>query len=196
LILPFGQYQRKAPLPSSTKPIQPTKLHPPNRFNYCLSLQAAQHLTISSVSNEANEIDPDRKVPTIKVELENGVESRIEVWEGIGTKEQFLCHMINMREVLQGMGLFKGYEEARKRVSDLAEERKQTKALAEVVAEQVDNTPLEADKASLREELARHNEAIKELKAAVAEAKQEQVAAMAVIFSTTANFLRGDGKVP
>jgi hypothetical protein len=80
--------------------------------------------------------------------------------------------MINMREALQGMGLFKGYEEAKRGVSELTEERKHTKALAEVVAEQVDNTPLEADKALLREELARHNEAIKELKAAVAEAKQ------------------------
>jgi hypothetical protein len=149
---------------------------------------------ISFVPEKLDEIDPDRKVPTIKIELDNGVESRIEVWEGIGTKEQFLCHMINMREALHGMGLFVNYEEARKRVSDLTEERKELKALADVVA--VDNTPLEADKASLHEELARHNEVIKELKAAVAEAKQEQVAAMAAIFSTTANFLRGDGKVP
>jgi Sec-independent protein translocase protein TatA len=46
----------------------------------------------------------------------------------------------------------------------------------------------------LPEEAAKHSETIKEFKAAVAAAKQEQVAAMATIFSTTANFFRGDGK--
>jgi hypothetical protein len=65
-----------------------------------------------------------------------------------------------------------------------------------VVVEQVDGAVLEAEKVSLRKELAQHNEAVKELKAALAEAKNEQVAAMATIFSTTANFFRGDGKSP
>ena len=151
---------------------------------------------IPFIPEKLEELDPDRKVPTIKIELENGVESRMAVWEGIGTKEQFLCHMVSMREALVGMGLFKKHEEARKRVSDLTEERTQTKALRDVIAEQVDGTVLEAEKVSLRKELAQHNEAVKELKAALAEAKQEQVAAMATIFSTTANFFRGDGKSP
>jgi hypothetical protein len=72
---------------------------------------------IPFIPEKLEKLDPDRKVPTIKIELENGVESRMAVWEGIGTKEQFLCHMVLMREALVGIGLFKRHEEAKKRVS-------------------------------------------------------------------------------
>jgi hypothetical protein len=141
-------------------------------------------------------VDPDRKTPTIKIELSNGVESRVAVWEGLGTKEQFLLSMMNMREALQGMGLMGRYVSAKKRVSEMAEEKVQMKALRDVIAEQIENTVLEADKEPLREELDRHSDALKQLKAAVAEAKNEQVEAMATIFATSANFFRGDGKSP
>ena len=70
------------------------------------------------------------------------------------------------------------------------------KALRNVIVEQIENTVLRADKGPLREELDRHSEALKQLKVAVAEAKNEQVEAMATIFSTSANFFRGDGKSP
>ena len=54
-------------------------------------------------------VDPDRKVPTIKVELKNSVESRIQVYEGDGMKEHFMCSMLNVREAFEGMGLFDKY---------------------------------------------------------------------------------------
>jgi hypothetical protein len=61
---------------------------------------------------QKNEADDEHTVPTIKIELSNGVESRVAVWDGIGTPEQFLNHMIAMRDALDGMGLFTSYEEA------------------------------------------------------------------------------------
>ena len=64
-----------------------------------------------------------------------------------------------------------------------------------MVLEQIKNTVLEADKVPLREEVAKHNENIKGFRAAVAAAKLEMAAAMATIFSTTANFFRGDDKI-
>jgi hypothetical protein len=132
----------------------------------------------------------------IKVELSNGVESRQPVWEGHGSPENFLCHMQGMREALEDMGLFRKYEEARQKVSRAKEQVREQKDLREVVLEQIENTVLESDKEPLREEAAKHSKAIKEFKAAVAAAKQEQVAAMATIFSTTASFFRGDGNTP
>jgi hypothetical protein len=65
-----------------------------------------------------------------------------------------------------------------------------------VVLGQIENSVLESDKVPLREEVAKHNENIKGCQAAVAAAKEEMTAAMATIFSTTANFFRGDGKTP
>jgi hypothetical protein len=48
------------------------------------------------------------------------------------------------------------------------------KDLREVLRTQIENTVLKADKEPLREEAAKHSKAIKEFKAAVAAAKQEQ----------------------
>jgi tetraacyldisaccharide-1-P 4'-kinase len=138
----------------------------------------------------------ERTVQTLKIEPANGVESRVAVWEGLGTPERFMQHMIAMRDALKGMGLFKKYEEARKKVSDVKEEVNNEKALRDVVIKQVDTAVLETEKEPLREEVAEHTEAIKVLQAAVATAKQERVAAMATVFATTANFFRGDGKAP
>ena len=70
----------------------------------------------------------------------------------------------------------------------MAEENVQMKALGDVIVEQIENTVLEADKEPLREELDRHSEAHKQLKAAVAEAKNEQVEAMATIFATSVQY--------
>jgi hypothetical protein len=103
-------------------------------------------------------VDPDRKVPTIKVELKNGIESRIQVYEGDGTKEHFMC----------SMGLFDKYEKARNSVSDAKEALQNEKDLRDVVLEQIENTILESNKEPLREEAARHSEAIKKHKASVA----------------------------
>ena len=137
-----------------------------------------------------------RTVQTLKIELANGVESRVAVWEGLGTPLQFMQHMIAMRDALEGMGLFNKYEEAKMKVSKAKEMMQDDKNLREVVLEQIENTVLETDKVPLREEAARHSEAIKKHKAAVAAAKVGMTAAMATIFSTTANFFRGDGKTP
>jgi hypothetical protein len=94
------------------------------------------------------------------------------------------------------MGLFKKYEEVRQKVNRAKEQEQEQKDLRDVVLEQIENTVLKSDKEPLCEEVAKPNEATKEFKAAVAAAKQDQVAAIATIFSTTANFFRGDGKTP
>ena len=151
---------------------------------------------IPYVPERLDDLDPDRKVPTIKIELSNGVESRQPVWDGHGNDEDFLCHMLGTREAMEDMGLFEKHEEARQKVSKAKEQVQHEKDLRDVVLDQLENTVLEEDKVPLREEVAKHNEAIKKHKAAVAAAKQDQVAAMATIFSTTANFFRGDGKTP
>jgi hypothetical protein len=57
-----------------------------------------------------------------------------------------------MREVLEGMGLFKKYEEARQKVSRAKEQVQEQKDLRDVVLEQIENTVLESDKEPLREE--------------------------------------------
>jgi hypothetical protein len=126
---------------------------------------------IPYVPERLDELDLDRKVPTINIELSNGVESCQPVWDGHGNPEKFLCHMQGMRETIEDMGLFEKYEEARKKVSKAKEQMQDEKNLHDVVLEQIKNTVLESDKEPLREEVARHNEAIKKHKAAVAAAK-------------------------
>jgi hypothetical protein len=148
---------------------------------------------IPFIPEKNEDTDPDRKTPVVKIELSNGVESRINIWEGIGTPENFLVHVMAMWEAI---GLIKRHEEAEARVSEAKEELQNAKDLRDVVLEQVDSTVLEEDKVPLREEVAKANATIKQMKANVAEAKQERAAVMATIFSTTANFLRGDGKSP
>ena len=73
---------------------------------------------IPYILEKHNEHDPDRKPNTVKVTLSTGVESRAETWDGTGTKEQFLCHMMTMRETLGGMGLFLRHEEAEEKLRD------------------------------------------------------------------------------
>jgi hypothetical protein len=130
---------------------------------------------IPYIPEKIDDLDLDRKVPTIKVELSNSVESRQPVWDGHGSPENFLCHMQEMREALEDMGLFRNYEEARQKVSRVKEQAQEQKDLREVVLEQIENTVLKSDKELISEEAAKHSKAIKEFKAAVAAAKQEQV---------------------
>jgi hypothetical protein len=72
---------------------------------------------VSFVPDKSKDTE-EHTIQTLKMELANGVESRVSVWEGVGTPEQFMQHMIAMRDALEGMGLFNKYEEARKRVSE------------------------------------------------------------------------------
>ena len=67
---------------------------------------------IPYIPEKYEDSDLDRKVPTIMYELANGVETHTNVWGGIGSKEQFLCHTITIWEALQGIGLLKKHEEA------------------------------------------------------------------------------------
>jgi hypothetical protein len=59
------------------------------------------------------------------------------------------------------MGLFDKYEKARNSVSDAKEALQNEKDLRNVVLEQIENTVLESNKELLREEAARHSEAIR-----------------------------------
>jgi hypothetical protein len=138
-------------------------------------------------------LDPDQKVPTIKIELLNGVESHQPMWDGHGSPENFLCHMQGMREALEDMGLFAKDEEVRQKVSRAKEQVQEQKDLHDVVLEQIENTVLEADKVPLHEEAAKHNEAIKEFKAAVAVAKQDQMAKPCGTTSSTNKLKRTRG---
>jgi uncharacterized protein YukE len=117
---------------------------------------------IPYVPERLDDLDPDRKVPTIKIELSNGVESRQPVWDGHGSPKNFLYHMQGMREALEDMGRFNKYEEARQKVSRAKEQVQEQKDLCDVVLKQIENTVLESDKEPLcEEEAAKHNEAIK-----------------------------------
>jgi hypothetical protein len=70
---------------------------------------------IPYVPERLDELDPDQKVPTIKIELSNGVESRQPVWDGHGNPENFLCHVQGTREAMEDMGLFKSTRRQRRR---------------------------------------------------------------------------------
>jgi hypothetical protein len=114
---------------------------------------------IPYVPERLDDLDPDRKVPTIKIELSNGVESRQPVWDGHGNDEDFLCHMLGTREALVDMGLFERYEEARQKVSKAKEQMQDEKNLRDVVLGKIENSVLKSDRVPLREEVAKHNEA-------------------------------------
>ena len=138
------------------------------------------------------DVDPDRKPPTIKIELSNGVESRVVVWEGTGTKEQFLCHMISVKEALDGMGLFKAYKEAEIKLSEAKSNAKEARDSKEELINSMSSNPSNDEKEGLQAAKETHKLA----KQMVDFHQKEKMAAMATIFSTTANFFRGDGKTP
>jgi hypothetical protein len=151
---------------------------------------------IPYIPEKYEDVDPDRKVPTIKYELENGVETRTNVWDGVGSKEQFLCHTVAIWEALQGIGLLKKHKEAEEKVLEKKEELRQARESRDLTKQQVEVCETEAEKEPLREELATLETEIKACKAAIAGAKSNQTATMASIFSTATNFLCGDGKTP
>jgi hypothetical protein len=128
---------------------------------------------IPYVPEKIDEIDPDRKVPTIKIELSNGVESRVDLWEGIGTSEQFLCHMMSVREGIEGMGLFSRHEEAEAKVSELKKQLKKAKDSKDATAKELEASVCEANKACFRDALNDSVDAIKKLKTELAAAKEE-----------------------
>jgi hypothetical protein len=76
--------------------------------------------------------DPNRKVPTIRYELANGVETLTNVWDGVGSKERFLYHTVAIREALQGIGLLKKHEEAEGKVLEAKEELKKSRDFREL----------------------------------------------------------------
>ena len=111
---------------------------------------------IPYVPERIEDLDPDRKIPTIKVDLTNGVEARQPVWDGRGNREDFLCHMLGMKTAMEGMGLFFRYNDAKARVSIERDAMGDEKDLRDMVNSQIENTVLEADKVPLREEAAKH----------------------------------------
>ena len=150
------------------------------------------HPPVPYIPEKIKEIDPDRKTPTIKIKLANGVESRVAVWEGIGTKEQFLSHMIAMREALEGMGLLKKHQEAEENVSEAKNNLKEAKELKEARAVQYTANITKNNKKELQEA----KETVRAFKSILETATEQQNAVMNTIFLTTVNFFRGDGKTP
>ena len=126
---------------------------------------------IPYIPEKHDELDPDRKPNTVKVTLSTGVESRAETWDGTGTKEQFLCHMMTMRETLGGMGLFLRHEEAEEKLRDetvkmqLEQESKQfaDDAFAAAVTQQ--------DKDKAKADVKKSAKTIKQIKDAIAAAE-------------------------
>ena len=68
--------------------------------------------SIPYIPEKNEDPEPNCKVLTIKYKLENGIETCTNVWDGMGSKEQFLCHTITIWDKLQGIGLLQKHEEA------------------------------------------------------------------------------------
>jgi len=122
------------------------------------------------------------------------VETRTNVWDSVGSKEQFLCHTIIIWEALQGIGLLKKHEEAEDKVLEAKAELKQARESRDLTKQQVEVCKSETEKEPLQGELATLKTQIKACKAAMASAKLTRTATMVLIFSTASIFLRGDGK--
>ncbi len=101
---------------------------------------------IPYIPEKPDELDPDRKVPSVKVMLSTGVESKADMWDGSGTKEQFLCHMMTMRETLGGMGLFLRHEEAEAKVREEVEKMNLEQQAKQIEEEILANAVTTADK--------------------------------------------------
>ena len=108
---------------------------------------------ITYIPEKYEDSDPDRKVSTIKYELANGVETRTNVWDDVGSKEQFLCHTVTIWEALQGIGLLKKHEEAEDKVLEVKEELRQAKESRKLTKKQVEVCKSETEKEPLCEEL-------------------------------------------
>ena len=91
---------------------------------------------------------------TIKYELANGVETYTNVWDGVGSKEQFLCHTIAIWEALQGIGLLKKHEEAEDKVLEAKEELKQAKESCDLMKQHIEVCKSETKKEPLCGEMA------------------------------------------
>ena len=108
-----------------------------------------------------------RKATTIKFALANGVETRSEVWDGVGTKEQFLCHVQKIWSALEGVGLMKELDDAEEKLRTVRAGLKNNRTKRELTREQLGEAVLEEDKQRLRDELAPLETAVTEGKALV-----------------------------
>eukprot|EP00956_Cyclotella_meneghiniana_P030596 scaffold77517_cov56-Cyclotella_meneghiniana.AAC.1 len=151
---------------------------------------------IPYIPEKTDELEPDRKIPSVKVMLSTGVESKADMWDGTGTEEQFLCHMMMMRETLVGMGLFLRHEEAEAKVSDEKEKLNLEQQSKQIEEEILASAVTAADKEKAKATVKKHAKNVKACKEAITAAEEQVSEAMAKIFSTTGNFFRGDGKTP
>ena len=74
------------------------------------------------------------------------METRTNVWDGVGSKEQFLCHTVAIWEALQGIGLLKKHEEAEGKVLEVREELKQARESCELTKQHVEVCESETEK--------------------------------------------------
>jgi len=151
---------------------------------------------ISYIPKKYEDSDPDGKVPVIKYELANGVETHTNIWDGVCSKEQFLCQTIAIWEAIQGIGLLKKHKEAEDKLLETKEELKQVRESCDLTKQQIEVCELEIEKEWLHGELATCETQIKACKAAIASAKSTQISIMASIFSMARIFLCRDGKTP
>ena len=145
---------------------------------------------------ERTDDDDKRKATTIKFVLANGVETRSDVWDGVGTKEQFLCHTRKIWEALEGVGLLKKQQEAEEKVRESKSTLKDAKNARELTRENLEAAILEVEKVRLREELALLEKSVTDSKALVETTKGELGTVGRAIFSTAATFMSGEGKAP
>lgn len=154
-----------------------------------LKLQECEHGSglnppIPYIPEKYKDSDPNCKVPTIKYGLANGVEMHTNVWDGVGSKEHFLCHTIAIWEALEGIGLLKKHEEAEDKLLETKEELKQARESHDLTKQQLKICESETKKEPLHVELAILKTQIKTCKAAIASAISTPIATMASIFST------------
>ena len=65
------------------------------------------------------------------------METRTNVWDSEGSKEQFLCHTVAIWEALQGIGLLKKHKEAEDKMLEVKEELKQARESRDLMNQQV-----------------------------------------------------------
>eukprot|EP00956_Cyclotella_meneghiniana_P027889 scaffold63795_cov30-Cyclotella_meneghiniana.AAC.1 len=99
--------------------------------------------------------------------LSTGVESKADMWDGTGTKEQFLCHMMMMRENLGGMGLFLRHEEAEEKLRDENEKLQMEKETKQFADEALSTAVTAADKEKAKADVKKQPKNIKQFKDAI-----------------------------
>ena len=134
------------------------------------------------------DLGPNCNVPTIKYELANGIEMHTNVWDSVGSKEQFLCYVVVIWDAVPGIGLLKKHKEAEDKVFEVKEDLKWARESHDLTKQQ-EVCESETKKEPLCGELATLKTQIKECKVAITSAKSTEVATMASIFSTATFFM-------